>query len=516
MSALLEQITDQVLRDSLADMLSRLEIENRLLRERIRSMLIDKYGKGSEKLDDLQLRLLELEPGVSSAEVAKEGSRTAEEKQMLMRFNKESHERKPHPGREEIPAHLPRKEIIEVCTEEQCHCGHCGAEKKVIGYETSERIEIEPVKFYVEKIKREKRACPHCEEDGVATAPAPARIIEKGKAGDALAVNVVVKKYCDYEPLYRQSAEIARETGLHISRSTLCGWVMQIGFLLEYICQALRADLIAGGYIQADETPVKVQNEIPKGKNHQGYLWQYSRPDGPVVFDFRMGRGREGPLKWLDDFNGNLQCDGYSAYAQIGGPGIRYAGCWAHVRRKFYDAWKTSEDETAREIVLRIGALYGVEREAREQGLDHNERGALRQQKSVPLIKELRERIERAKAACLPASLCGKACEYALAQWPRLELYLEKGQVEIDNNWCENAIRPVALGRKNWLHIGSEQAGPRIAAIMSIIETCRRLDINVRDYLLSVLPLVAAWPASRAEELTPTAWKARGNQPPVL
>jgi transposase len=221
-------------------------------------------------------------------------------------------------------------------------------------------------------------------------APLPPKIIEKGKAGDSLAVSVVIKKYCDHEPLYRQCAEIYRETGLELSRSTLCGWVMQVGFLLKYVCLAMKRDLLEGNYIQADETTVKVQTAFKAGKNHQAYLCEYSRPGGPVVFDFGMGRSRDGPQRWLEDFEGILQCDGYGTYDQLGGPGITYAGCWAHVRRKFFEAWKVSESCGAEMILQVIGQLYAVEKEAREAALEHGPRLALRRQKSAPVVEEWR------------------------------------------------------------------------------------------------------------------------------
>jgi hypothetical protein len=290
---------------------------------------------------------------------------------------------------------------------------------------------------------------------------------------------------------------------------TLCGWVMLGGQWLEAISVALRTELLAGSYIQADETTVGVQSERTRGRNHLGFMWEYSRPTGPVVFDFRMGRAREGPEKFLGQFNGILQSDGYCAYDQIGGPGLVYAGCLAHARRGFIDVLKTTPgDDVAQGIVAKIGQLYAVERKAQAIGLSHRERACLRQLSSVPLLQELKQLIISARTAALPAGALGKACDYALKQWSRLEVYASAGEVEIDNNWCENAIRPLALGRKNWLHIGSEEAGPRVAAIASVIETCRRLGVNVRDYLLEVLPKIPTWPAHRIAELTPTAWAA--------
>jgi len=219
-----------------------------------------------------------------------------------------------------LPAELPRTEQIIACTPEQCVCGNCGKETTLIGYESAEQLDVEPAKYFVRVTKREKRACKACEEQGVECAPLPPRIIEKGLASDRVVVDTVVSKYADFVPLYRQSAILERETGIELSRATLDGWVMRVGELLRPISVAMAQELVAGNYIQADETPVDVQSERTKGKNHQAYLWQYSRPGGAVVFDFRMGREREGPKRFLGDFEGILQSDGYAAYDHVGGP----------------------------------------------------------------------------------------------------------------------------------------------------------------------------------------------------
>jgi hypothetical protein len=284
---------------------------------------------------------------------------------------------------------------------------------------------------------------------------------------------------------------------------------MAVGDLFRGIVAAMRQELVQGDYIQADETTVPVQTSEKTGKNHQGYLWEYSRPGRNVIFDFQMGRSREGPRKMVEGFGGTLQCDGYSAYDKIGGEGMRFAGCWAHVRRGFVDAVKAAgNDPVALAIVVKINALYRVEREARVQKLTAEERLKLRKEKSHPLMAPLKEAILDAQKKATPASTLGKACTYALNQWDRAQIYLDNGVVEIDQNLCENAIRPVALGRKNWLHVGSETAGPRVAAILSIVETCRRLNIDLHQYLLDILPGLTERPASVLKSLTPLAWKA--------
>jgi len=304
----------------LRDRLQFAEYKVRVLEERLRLVRIEKYGPGSEKLSDDQLELLELEPGVSSAEVEAESDR-----QQLQLPLKQARK---HPGRQRLPADLPRVEQIIACTADQCVCGKCGKKTTVIGYETSEQLDVEPAKYFVRVTKREKRACKGCEEQGVQSAPLPARIIDKGLASDRLVIDTVVSKYADHCPLYRQSAILARETGIDLSRATLDGWVMRVGELLRPISGAMAQELLAGNYIQADETPVGVQPESVRGKNHQAYLWQYSRPAGAVVFDFRMGREREGPRRFLGNFEGILQSDGYAAYDHVGGPNIVHAACY--------------------------------------------------------------------------------------------------------------------------------------------------------------------------------------------
>jgi transposase len=319
-AALFEKLNGSLSIDQ--DQLKFAEYKVRVLEEKLRLIRIEKYGPGSEKLSDAQLELLELEPGVSSAEVKAESERD----QLKLPLKA----RRKHPGRQELPANLPRVEKIIACTPEQCVCGNCGKENSVIGYEKSEQLDVKPAEYFVVVTMREKRACKACEEQGVECAPVPARIIEKGLASDRVVIDTLVSKYADYVPLYRQSAILERETGIELSRATLDGWVMRVGELLRPINAAMGQELLSGSYIQADETTVGVQMHDGRGKNHQAYLWQYSHPVGPVVFDFRLGREREGPKRFLGNFEGLLQSDGYGAYDHIGGPKLVHAACWAH------------------------------------------------------------------------------------------------------------------------------------------------------------------------------------------
>jgi hypothetical protein len=305
----------------------------------------------------------------------------------------------------------------------------------------------------------------------------------------------------------RQSAMLERETGLEISRVTLCGWVMAVGELLMPIVGAMRKGLLSGGYIQADETPIDVQSERTKGKNHQAYLWQYSRPGGAVLFDFQLDRAAQGPRQFLAEFDGILQTDGYAAYGKVGGKNMVHAGCWAHARRYFFQALQLNgKDLVGLGIAGEIDKLFKLEADAKAAGLDAAERLELRRQKAQPIVEALKARVESARASALPRSALGKACDYTLGRWGQLRRFRDYGQIELSNNLAENAIRPVAIGRRNWLHVGSERAGPRVAAILSVIETCRRYHLSIRQYLSSVLPGLGEFPANRVRELTPANW----------
>ena len=493
-----EQIVD--LRKELA--WAKLKIQ--VLEEQLRLQRIKKYGPGSEKLSDAQLQLLEFEPGVSNAEVQAES-----EREPLPAPVKQQRSRK-HPGRQELPAALPRVERVIACTPEQCTCKTCGQATVVIGHDVSEQLDVEPAKYVVVVTKREKRACKRCEEGGVVAAPAPARIIEKSLVSDRVVIDTVIAKYSDHLPLYRQSVILERDAGVEITRATLDGWVMRVGELLIPIVDVMRRELLGGTYIQADETPVDVQLHDGRGQNHQAYLWQYGRPGGGVVFEFRMGRGREGPKEFLGQFEGILQTDGYVVYDHVGGPKLVHAGCWAHSRRKFFDAAKLNpSDAVATRIVKLIDDLFGIDAVAREEKLDHAARHVLRLERAQPLVEIIHGEVKAARDASLPSSALGKAANYTLSLWKKLTRFLEHPELELSNNLAENSMRPVALGRKNWIHVGSQQAGPKVAAILSIVESCRRMKIPIRDYLAAVLPGIGDVSIQRLAAFTPAAWAAQ-------
>jgi len=488
------------------------ELQRSALEEQLRLKRIEKYGAGSEKLTNLQLALLEEEPGVSPAEVEAESEGSPLNGDVTEVVIQQKKKAKKHPGRQSLPAHLPRVERVIACPAEQCRCGVCGQEKKIIGYEISEQLEVEPAKYFVQVTKREKRAC-SCGRGGVMTAPVPRRIIEKGLVSDRVVIQTLVNKYCSHLPLYRQSVTLEQESGLELSRATMDGWVMQVGQMLMPVVGAMKNELLAGSYLQADETPVEVQMHDRRGHNHQAYLWQYSRPGGAVVFDFRLGRGREGPKQFLGKYGGILQTDGYVGYEKVGGPGLIHAGCWTHCRRGFANMAKLNPgDPVATPIVEKINVLFAIDAAAREQGLNIEARQALRREKAPAVLDTIKTAVETARVSALPGSTLGKACEYALGQWPKLIRFLDYPELELSTNLAENSIRPIAVGRKNWIHLGSPQAGPKVAAILSIFETCRRIKLPVREYLSAVLPGLANTPLQRLSDLTPTAWVGQHSQ----
>ncbi len=474
--------------------------------EKIRLLNLRLWGPKGEKLSPAQTALLFQEASVTAAEVQQEAQRPEPEKENPL--PKAKAPRPNHPGREKLPEKLERREVIIPCHPQDCHCEKCGAERPIIGYDTSEELVCQPATFYVRVTKREKRGS-HClEEQGVATAPAPAKIVPKSKLSNEFIIEALAQKYQQHLPVYRQCAVLADNQGIELSRKTVTDSILASGQLLRAVVRAQAVELVRGSYLQADETTVPVQTGEKTGRNHQAYLWQFGQPGGPVVFDFQMGRGREGPETFLRGFVGKLQCDGYRVYDKLG-PGIVYVGCMAHARRGFVDAAKLAPlNPLPVEILGLFGQLYQVEDKARQGSLGPEARLALRQEQSAPLMAALKTRLVEIRQQIAPGGKLAQACDYALGQWSRLEEYFKDGRLEIDNNWCEGGMRPLALGRKNWLHIGRPEAGPKVAAIASIVETCRRLDINLRAYLTNVLPKLGDWPSNRVAELTPAAWKA--------
>ena len=337
------------------------------------------------------------------------------------------------------------------------------------------------------------------------TPPAPPRPIPGSYAGPGLLAQVLVSKYDDHLPLYRQ-AEIYRRGGVDLARSTLCDWVGGATALLEPVASAIRRSVLSQGYVQADETPVTVQDG-PEGRPKKAYFWAYRGGESrEVFFDFRTGRGREGPSEILAGFRGTLQVDGYPGYDESArNNDLTVAGCMAHARRKFHEALDSAPREASLALVL-FRRLYKVEEEARDLSLE--ERARLRQEKSVALMADLKAAVERFAAEATPGSRIGKACTYAINQWPFLEVFLTDPRVEIDNNSIERHLRSVAVGRNNWLFCGNEEGGRRAATAYTIIESCKAAGVEPLAYLTDVLTRLPGLPPERAAEFTPRAWAA--------
>ena len=488
------------------------------LKEALRAERVARYGQRSEKLSDLQFQLLDLEPGVSSDEIEREvasgplpecpgntqETRTPTEKQRA---------RRNHPGRNELPAHLERVEQIIACTAEQCTCGKCGKETRIIGYETTEVLSKKPAEYFVSVIRREKRAC-SCEEYGVATAAVPERIAPKSIFSDDVIIDFLVGKYCDSVPIYRQRAILWRDLGIDVALTTMNDGVLRVGELLIPVVDVILRDLLTGGYVQADETYCGVQTPERKGENHKAFFWQYSSPGKGVVFDFKMTRSGEVPKAVFKDFSGILHTDGYAGYGEdVGAKGMVHACCMSHARRKFIDALKVREKARAtgaelERVVVLMDGLFAMDREAREQNLSLDDRHALRQERAPALLDELRSLLLKMKGRVLPKSAEGKAVSYTLTRWEKLTHFMQYPVVELSTNWAENSMRPISIGRRNWLHIGSKEAGPKIAAIFSIVESCRKLGVPIRPYLADILPGLADRSIQSLSELTPTAYAA--------
>jgi len=493
------------------------ELKIQKLEEALRLERIKKYGKQSEKLSDLQLQLLDIEPAVSSDEIESEIASGPLPEQGKADEAAPQRKRKPHPGRNELPAHLERVEEIIACAASQCTCGKCGGETQVIGYEETEVLGMKPAVHFVRVIKREKRACSHCAEQGVATAATPVRIAPKSIFADETIIDFIVRKYCDALPLYRQRAILMRDLGIDVALTTINDAVLRAGELLIPIIDTMKRDLITGGYIQADETHVGVQIPEKIGKNHKAYFWQYSAPMKGVIFDFEMTRSKQVAKEFFKDYGGVLHTDGYVAYEKdIGTRDMIHACCWAHARRGFIDAIKVQTKAQAPDIRLErvvalMDGLFAIDRSAREQNLSLDDRHALRQERASELLDELHELLTamQASGTILPKSVAGKAINYTLKRWVELTQFMKHPVIELSTNWAENSMRPIAIGRKNWLHLGSKEAGPKIAAIFSVVESCRKLGVPIRKYLANVLPGLADRSIQSLTELTPADYDAK-------
>jgi transposase len=412
---------------------------------------------------------------------------------------------KAKPVRRPLPSHLPREDAIH---EPACLCPRCGGALRKLGEDVTEELEYVPSHFKVIRHVRPKLSCRSCE--AIVQALMPSRPIERGLAGPGLLAHVLVSKYADHLPLYRQAEIYARE-GVDLDRSTLAGWVGGTAALLRPLVDALAREVMAAGKLHADDTPVPVLAP-GTGKTKTGRLWVYVRDDRPhggtqppgALFRYTPDRKGEHPREHLKPFAGALQADGYAGFDRLYGERIVEVACWAHVRRKFHDIYAANGSPIALEALQRIGALYGVEDDVR--GQPSNERCRVRQARAGPLLDQLRTWLDAALPKLSGKSDLAGAIRYARTRWPALLRYRDDGRLEIDNNAAERALRGVAIGRKNWLFAGSDKGGERAAAIYSLIETAKLNGLNPEAYLRDVLARIADHPVSHVDEMLPWRW----------
>jgi transposase len=414
--------------------------------------------------------------------------------------------KKKHPGRTALPDNIPTEEITlepEVDT----------TTMKRIGEDITETIDYRPgvllKRRYIRPKYVRKEEQEQVDQPTVVIAPMPERPIAKGIAEAGLLAHLMVAKYVDHLPFYRQIQQFQRQHGWEIHKATINDWFAACCSLLEPLYDALEQEVMQTDYLQADESPIKVLDSVKKGKAHQGYMWVYRNPvNGLVLFDYRKGRGMRGPEERLADFQGHLQCDGYRGYKALvrkRNGAITLVSCLAHIRRKFYDA-REHHPELAKHALKLIQQLYALERIYREANLNSDQRQQRRQQEARPIIENLITWVRTEQANNLSKGPIGKALLYAKNELPNLLDYLEDGRIEIDNNLIENAIRPLALGRKNYMFAGSHQGAQRAAMLYALFGTCKAMEVTPWAWLKDVLQRIPEHPVNRIQELLPNHW----------
>ncbi len=471
-------------------------VENERLQQRLFLLQRQRYGTSSEKASALQ----------GSFEFAKEGL-PAENAPALQEDlpdpNAQKREKKKPGGRKPAPAHWPRKRVVHDVPEQERACTCCGEEMQRIGEEVSEEWEYIPRVPEVIEHVRPKYACARCQE-GVKTAPVPLKPIEQARPGPGMLAWVIYCKYGLHLPMYRQETEWAR-LGVELSRAVLCSWAGEGAERLRCIWECMRADVLKSAKLHTDDTPVRVQ-EPGRGKTRTARFWVYLG-DGPhahAVFDYTPSRARDGPVNFLQEYHGYLQADAFAGYDAIYATKLVIeVACWAHARRKFVEV--LAYDPRAQEVLDLIGQIYAVEDQAR--GRSGELRRGMRQLRTVPVLERIRARLDALALEALPKSGLGKAVAYTLSNWKALSRFVEDGILEPDNNLAENALRRVALGRKNWLFLGNDRAGERAAILFSLLATCQIHEVDPWLYLKDVLLRVNTHPARLIHELTPLHWK---------
>lgn len=482
-----------------------LHAENKALKERVAKLETqlewfrrNQFGGGkSERMDTAQL-LFDLEQ--SKAQLEEQNQVIAEHERRVSRNNKRI-------GYDQRFANLPVKKTIELIPDEVKADPELYEE---IGEESSYRVELDPPKLYKVVTVRKKyrhllnKACPPL------IAPAPSRLVEGGYAGASLIAYIALSKYVEHLPLYRLEKS-SKRWGAQIPRQSMSDWIDTAAWWLTPIYQQMKSNLLNGGYLQVDETPIKYHDpDKSKGKTQQGWLWVISRPKSDVVFEWKLSRKHEELHTMLDGYQGILQSDGYEAYSSFekANAKVTWVGCWAHARRKFHEALKNHPKYAA--VMLRlIGKLYHFEELYREQSFEPEQRLQSRKQDASRTLKWIHVAAQICQQKCLPKSELGKALHYLLAHWKSLTRFAQFGEVEIDNNLVENAIRPSAIGKKNWMFVGHPNAGEKSAVIYSIVVSCQRHGIDPYEYLKDTLRRL---PEAQYEELPnfmPQNWKAQ-------
>ena len=406
--------------------------------------------------------------------------------------------------RQRLPAQLPRQQFEHEPEATEC----CGQAMRRMGEDVAEKLDYRPGVFTVHRHVRGKWVCACCQT--LKQAPVAPHIIDKGIATAGLLAHVLVAKYADHLPLYRQETIYAR-AGAPIPRSTLAQWVGSCGVQLQPLVDALRQEVLEHSVIHADETPVQMLKPASQrdGKTHRAYLWAYSpgrhEQMKAVVYDFCESRAGKHAAIFLDRWSGTLLVDDYAGYKQLMGQKVQEAGCWAHARRKFFELHVANKSQIAEQALAFIGQLYEIERMV--AGASEEERLRIRQTQSRPVMEKLQRWLQEHRAKVPEGSATAKAIDYSLRRWQALIGFIDNAQVPIDNNWIENQMRPVALGRKNWLFAGSLRAGQRAAAVMSLIQSAKLNGHDPHAYLKDVMEKLPSWPNSRIEELLPHRWQ---------
>jgi transposase len=416
--------------------------------------------------------------------------------------------RRHHKGRRPLPENLPRQMHEIHPPEHERSCPDCGQAKVVFGQDVTEELEVVPAKFFVNRYVRYKYACRHC-QGNVSIGPLPPRPLDKGIPGPGFLAHLITSKYADHQPLYRQQ-QIYRRYGLELPRSTLCGWVAYVAATLSPIVDSMKPRVRASRKVHTDDTPITVLDPgVKPVGSRRGYMWVYIGECDDVVFDYTNSHQRDGPESFLEGYRGYLQADAFSGYDRIcAGGNVIEVACWAHARRKFFDAQSTGGVE-ARRVLKLIGRLYAVERRAKRLGVEPERLLAWRQRHSRRRLAQLRAELDRLSLVALPRSPLGKALGYTLNNWKALNRYTEASFLAIDNNHSERQIKQLVIGRKNWMFAGSETGAENAAILFSLVVSCKLAGVDPFAYFRDVLLRIHTHPAEHIAELIPREWQTR-------